>query len=226
MGHPRASLLRGAPNTIGSTRSPLAFKRATRYPEPMKTLIALLPVLMAAISASPAAAASQTAQHMLMPATNIKRVTSHFGYRHDGFHPGVDLSAPSGSQVRAALPGTVVFAGWDGEYGKLVALRSDNGIVTRYAHLSRIAPYVTMGRLLRTGASLGSVGMTGNASGPHLHFEVLVNCKPVDPDPYLWASRSVSGGDEKITEVAESPAMNRARTPGRHEVGRGSHRHP
>lgn len=137
---------------------------------------------------------------MLMPTVELERVSSGFGNRHDGFHPGIDLAARYGSPVRAALTGHVVYAGWDGGYGKLVALRSDDGIVTRYAHLSRIAKEATVGSELTKGEVLGRVGVTGHAFGPHLHFEVLVNRTPVNPAPFL----ALSGGAR--AQVADAAA--------------------
>lgn len=135
--------------------------------------------------ALPAWAGSPPGLRMLMPAAELARVSSGFGKRHDGFHPGIDLAARYGSPVRAALAGTIVYAGWDGGYGKLVALRSDAGIITRYAHLSRIAQRVVIGSRVQEGEMLGRVGATGRANGPHLHFEVRVHHVPVDPAPFL-----------------------------------------
>lgn len=154
----------------------------------MKSLVALLPALLAVSPVRPAAGASPQVPQMLMPAAVLKRVSSGFGYRHDGFHPGLDLAAPYGSPVRAALPGKVVYAGWDGGYGKLVALRSADGLVTRYAHLSHIAQYVTTGQSLDEGETLGNIGTTGNSRGAHLHFEVLIDRRPINPAPYLSSS--------------------------------------
>lgn len=167
------------------------------------------PVLLASLGllafslALPAWAGSPPGLRMLMPAAELARVSSGFGNRHDGFHPGIDLAARYGSPVRAALTGEVVYAGWDGGYGKLVALRSDDGIVTRYAHLSTIANEVTVGTELKEGEVLGRVGTTGRAFGPHLHFEVLVHHTPVNPAPFL----ALGGHGRTLgTQMAEAPA--------------------
>ncbi|HQT76242.1 MAG TPA: M23 family metallopeptidase [Rhodopila sp.] len=141
---------------------------------------------------------------MLMPAARLSRVTSPFGMRHDGFHPGVDLAAPYGSPVRAALTGTVTYAGRYSAYGNVVDLRSTDGIETRYAHLSRIE--ASMGEFVRQGQTLGTIGMTGNARGPHLHFEVIVGSKPVNPAPFLALTPMHR---ESPIEVEEAPPPTR-----------------
>jgi murein DD-endopeptidase MepM/ murein hydrolase activator NlpD len=123
---------------------------------------------------------------LLMPTTQLGHVSSSFGPRSDGFHPGLDLAAPYGSPVRAAAAGTVVSAGWYGEYGKMVEVRSRNGMVTRYAHLSVINARVRVGRPVSLGQTIGAVGMTGNTTGPHLHFEVRVAGHVTDPARLLF----------------------------------------
>lgn len=103
-------------------------------------------------------------------------VSSRFGNRLDPFtkertfHGGVDLAAPQGTQIHASADGVVVFAGQKGGYGNLIILRHRLGYETRYGHLSEIM--VKKGQKLEKGAILGRVGMTGRATGPHLHFEV------------------------------------------------------
>jgi murein DD-endopeptidase MepM/ murein hydrolase activator NlpD len=105
-----------------------------------------------------------------------------FGPRGDAFHPGLDFPEPSGVRVRAARAGRVVFAGHDsGGYGNLVEVADGDGVVTLYAHLSRIG--VRRGTYVATGSVVGRVGATGLATGPHLHFEVRVRGAAVDPRP-------------------------------------------
>jgi murein DD-endopeptidase MepM/ murein hydrolase activator NlpD len=107
-----------------------------------------------------------------------------FGPRGTRFHAGIDLSAPQGATVRAAAAGRVVFAGFaSGGWGRLVVVADAAGVTTRYAHLADIA--VRPGRLVAVGTPLGTVGATGNATGPHLHFEVRVRGAAVDPQPAL-----------------------------------------
>ena len=103
-----------------------------------------------------------------------------FGPRGDRFHSGIDLLAAAGTAVRAAGAGTVTFAGWDsGGYGNLVVIDHGNGVSSWYAHLSRID--VTSGAAATQAAQVGLVGATGNATGPHLHFEVRLRGAVTDP---------------------------------------------
>lgn len=107
-------------------------------------------------------------------------VESPFGPRGIGFHPGIDLSAPTGTPVGAAAAGRVVFAGFDrGGYGNLVEVAHGDGVLSLYAHLSTFA--VRVGQSVATGTRVGRVGSTGESTGPHLHFEVRVRGAAVDP---------------------------------------------
>jgi murein DD-endopeptidase MepM/ murein hydrolase activator NlpD len=103
-----------------------------------------------------------------------------FGPRGNRFHAGVDLLAPRGAVVHAAAPGRVVLAGYAaGGWGNLVVIAHTNGIRTMYAHLSRVT--VRRGQNILAGTRVGLVGATGDASGPHLHFEVRLRGAAVDP---------------------------------------------
>src|SRR5205085_10055538 len=114
-------------------------------------------------------------------------VTGAFGDQRPGhLHEGIDLAAPTGTAVDAAGSGTVTYAGPSGDYGLRVDIDHGGGLVTRYAHLSGIG--VSVGQTLSAGAQLGAVGQTGDATGPHLHFEVRRDGVAVDPAPYLGAS--------------------------------------
>lgn len=99
------------------------------------------------------------------------------------FHEGVDLGADYGETVRAAAAGTVVADGYDGGYGIKVDIDHGNGYHTWYAHLSRTD--VTIGEHVYKGETIASVGATGFATGPHLHYQVMYQGKPVDPAPFL-----------------------------------------
>lgn len=111
-------------------------------------------------------------------------ISSPFGTRRGhGFHQGVDLSAPAGSRVIATGDGVVVFAGRSSGYGRTVLIDHGRGWRTRYAHLKRIR--VSTGERVARGEVIGTVGRSGRASGPHLHYEVLRDGAPVDPRPYL-----------------------------------------
>ncbi len=107
-------------------------------------------------------------------------VGDSFGPRGVRFHAGIDIGAPSGTPVAAAAPGRVTYAGpAAGGWGNLVVIAHGRGVRTLYAHLSRID--VTVGRRVGAAAEVGLVGATGDASGPHLHFEVRVRGAAVDP---------------------------------------------
>ncbi|MBV9269737.1 MAG: peptidoglycan DD-metalloendopeptidase family protein [Candidatus Eremiobacteraeota bacterium] len=99
------------------------------------------------------------------------------------FHPGVDLGADYGQTVRASAAGTVASADWDGGYGMKVDIDHGNGYHTWYAHLSRID--VKVGQFVRKGENIALVGSTGFSTGPHLHYQVMLNGKAIDPAPYL-----------------------------------------
>lgn len=108
------------------------------------------------------------------------RISSHFGgYRG---HGGIDLAGPYGQPVRAVHSGTVTFTGWDGSYGNKVVVSHADGTETWYAHLASIS--VGLGPV-STGAQLGTLGSTGNSTGPHLHLEVRVGSDS-RVDPYAW----------------------------------------
>lgn len=99
-----------------------------------------------------------------------------------GYHTGIDLSAPTGTFVGAAAPGVVVQAGWAGSFGNSVIVDHGGGVVTRYAHMDYID--VFLGEFVNPGDLIGFVGSTGEASGPHLHFEIIMGGVPVDP--LIW----------------------------------------
>jgi murein DD-endopeptidase MepM/ murein hydrolase activator NlpD len=106
--------------------------------------------------------------------------TDRFGPRGNRFHTGLDFPAPHGAPVRAAGRGTVVQAGWDdGGYGNVVVIRHPSSAYSWYAHLGSIA--VARGQRVVAGTGIGTVGSTGHATGPHLHFEVRVRGAAVDP---------------------------------------------
>jgi hypothetical protein len=103
-----------------------------------------------------------------------------FGPRGDRFHAGIDLIASQGTPVQAAASGRVVFAGFaSGGWGRLVVVLHSGGVRTLYAHLSKID--VRLGAMVATGTRVGLVGSSGDATGPHLHFEVRVRGAAVDP---------------------------------------------
>ncbi|WP_299862718.1 M23 family metallopeptidase [uncultured Hoeflea sp.] len=116
-------------------------------------------------------------------------VTSRFGNRRDpflgrmAFHGGIDFRTPTGTPINSAGAGVVVHASRKGGYGKMVEIDHGGGIVTRYAHLSKVL--VRKGQTVTMNALIGKAGSTGRSTGPHLHYEVRRNGKPVDPMRFL-----------------------------------------
>jgi murein DD-endopeptidase MepM/ murein hydrolase activator NlpD len=122
------------------------------------------------------------------------RLTSGFGERfhpilgYERFHAGLDLAAAAGTPIVAAADGKVMSAGWTGGYGQAVEIAHAGGIETKYGHMSRIAAYA--GEVVHRGDIIGYVGSTGLSTGPHLHFEVMKNGRPVNP----LSVKSIQGG--------------------------------
>jgi murein DD-endopeptidase MepM/ murein hydrolase activator NlpD len=113
-------------------------------------------------------------------------ITAGFGWRVNPwpeFHQGLDLAADYGTPVHAAADGVVVSAGWDGGFGIKVDVDHENGYHTWYAHLSRVA--VAPGTRVHKGETIAYVGATGDATGPHLHYQVMLAGQPINPEPYL-----------------------------------------
>ncbi len=110
-------------------------------------------------------------------------VSSGYGWRNGDFHHGLDIAALPGNTVRAALGGRVVKTGWIGVYGLTVLIDHGGGYQTLYAHNSRLL--VKVGDIIESGEGIAISGNTGKTTGPHLHFEVRVNGKAVNPANYL-----------------------------------------
>ncbi len=123
------------------------------------------------------------------------RLASGFGGRRDPFtgrwsaHNGIDLAVPAGTPIQATGPGTVVLTGWHGGYGWMVEVDHGMGVRTRYAHMQSIL--AEKGQKVEVGTKLGLVGSSGRSSGPHLHYEILIDGKAVDPTNFLTAGRYV-----------------------------------
>ena len=122
-------------------------------------------------------------------------ITSSYGYRKDpytkrrAFHKGIDLGAAWGSNILSTAAGKVVFVGNYGSYGKSVFIDHDNGIQTRYAHLSKIL--VKEGEVVDLGNIIGKIGNTGRSTGKHLHYEIKINNKARNPWPFLRIGKNV-----------------------------------
>ncbi|MEP9389329.1 M23 family metallopeptidase [Mesorhizobium sp. KR9-304] len=123
-------------------------------------------------------------------------VSSTFGVRKDpllgspAMHSGIDFRAPMGSDARVTAAGTVVTAGWNGGYGRMVEVQHAGGFTTRYGHLSKVL--VKKGQQVSAGAVVGKVGSSGRSTGPHLHYEVRRNGDALNPVRFLKAGKKVS----------------------------------
>ncbi|MEM1352471.1 MAG: M23 family metallopeptidase [Pseudomonadota bacterium] len=130
-----------------------------------------------------------------MPVKDSFRFTSGYGFRRDPktggrrMHKGVDFAAPSGTDLFATADGVVTKAGWQSGYGRMVTIQHDFGIETRYAHLSKIR--VKVGQRVSRGEHIGDMGASGRVTGVHLHYEVRVGGKAVNPMIYIKAAQDV-----------------------------------
>lgn len=126
---------------------------------------------------------------------DFRRISSGFGNRlhpilgYTRAHKGTDYAADQGTPVKAIGDGTVITAGWSNGYGNLVAIRHPNGFVTRYGHMRGFGKGIHTGSRVQMGQVIGYVGMTGLATGPHLHFEVLIGGEQHDPK-YAFTKQS------------------------------------
>lgn len=109
--------------------------------------------------------------------------SSEFGARWGGFHTGLDIAVPMGTPAVAVAAGTVTYVGWDGGYGNCVIIDHGDGRQTRYAHAAELLVHV--GQVVAQGEAVIAVGSTGNSTGSHLHFEVIVGGTPQNPREYL-----------------------------------------
>lgn len=143
-----------------------------------------------------------------MPA-DMRMISSGFGYRSDPFsgraamHAGLDFRGPVGAPIHAAADGRITFVGLRHGYGKVIEITHGNGLMTRYAHMS--AWKARVGQQVEAGDVIGQIGSTGRSTGPHLHFEVRINGRAVNPRPFLETAPHVleearadpSGSDRK-----------------------------
>ena len=143
----------------------------------------------------------------IQPVSNhdLKRTASGYGVRIDPiyktvkFHSGMDFSANSGTPIYVTGNGRVIKAGWEGLYGKCITVDHGFGYVTKYAHMSKIIARV--GQKVVRGEIIGEVGSTGKSTGPHLHYEVHVKGKVVNPVNYYFMDLSADDYD-KMVELA------------------------
>jgi len=118
------------------------------------------------------------------------QISSPFGWRNNPFggrgrefHSGIDLRSPTGTPIRAAGGGTVIFNGWQGGYGNTVIICHGNGYTTLYAHNS--VNLVNVGQRVERGDIIARVGTTGRTTGAHVHYEVMLNGEPINPRPFM-----------------------------------------
>ncbi len=144
-----------------------------------KSFLAEANRLKAEILASQSSGTTYNGGTMAWPAPGVTRITSPFGYRIHPIlkvkklHTGIDIGAPSGTSIVAAADGEVIKSGWNNSYGNMVMIDHGGGIVTLYAHNSKLL--VKKGDIVSRGQAISISGSTGRSTGPHLHFEVRVN---------------------------------------------------
>lgn len=121
---------------------------------------------------------------------HLGKINNEFGFRRNPFggrayefHPGMDIDGERGEQVAASANGTVIKAGFTGGYGNMVEIDHGNGLTTRYGHMSKLD--VEVGDTVTRGQQIGEIGSTGRSTGPHLHFELRFNDKPINPRHFL-----------------------------------------
>ncbi len=138
---------------------------------------------------------------LIRPVKDTIRVTSPFGVRRHPIkrkrlmHAGVDIGGDRGDKVIASAPGKILFSGRNGSYGLTIDIDAGKGVVLRYAHLDKIA--VREGQRVKQGQYIGNLGRTGRVTAPHLHFEVRLRDKPLNPMQFIspqhqWASNTDS----------------------------------
>ncbi|WP_369426116.1 M23 family metallopeptidase [Croceibacterium aestuarii] len=146
----------------------------------------------------------------VMPA-DFNQISSGFGYRRDPFtggaamHAGLDFRGPRGTPIHAAADGVVSFVGQIRGYGNVVEIRHGNGLLTRYAHMSGFK--TKKGTRVDAGDVIGLIGSTGRSTGPHLHFEVRINGRAVNPRPFLESAPHVLE-EARGTIAAKDTAAN------------------
>lgn len=151
---------------------------------------------------------------LLRTPINGARLTSGFGLRrhpilgYTKMHRGTDFAASVGTPIRAAGDGVIEMAGWNGSYGKYVRIRHNGTYKTAYAHMKAVAKGIAQGTRVRQGQTIGYVGTTGRSTGPHLHYEVLMANKQVNPIKVkMPAGKKLDGGELK-TFTASVTQMN------------------
>jgi murein DD-endopeptidase MepM/ murein hydrolase activator NlpD len=132
---------------------------------------------------SPVSTLNQPAPNVWLLPLRDYTITSFYGERWGRLHPGVDLGAPEGTPFYAAAAGKVILARWNGGYGYNVMIDHGGGIISVYGHSSKLL--VREGQMVQAGDKIALVGNTGHSFGTHLHFEIRINDKPVEPLAFM-----------------------------------------
>lgn len=141
---------------------------------------------------------------LLRTPVNGARITSGYGMRmhpllgYSKMHRGIDFGAPTGTPIYAAGDGTIQFIGRKGGYGNFVAIKHNASYATGYGHISRFATGMTPGRKVKQGQIIAYVGSTGMSTGPHLHYEIMVNNEQVNPSNVKFKTGNVLRGKELL----------------------------
>lgn len=140
---------------------------------------------------------------LLRTPVNVVRISSHFGFRkkhpvhgYSAMHQGVDFAGPVGTPIYAAGDGVVTFLGWKSGYGRFVIIRHNNHLETAYAHSSAFAKNLKQGSKVKQGDIISYIGASGHTTGPHLHFEVRIDGKQVNPMKFKSSPGVVLAGKE------------------------------
>ena len=123
------------------------------------------------------------------PIQTANRFTSGFGPRWGRMHNGTDFAAPHGTPIRSTADGIVTYVGWQSAYGRLIKIKHDFGLETRYAHLSKFR--VKKGQRVSRGQHIGDMGNTGRSTGTHLHYEIRIGGKAINPMKFIKAAQNV-----------------------------------
>ncbi|MCF6445762.1 peptidoglycan DD-metalloendopeptidase family protein [Nereida sp. MMG024] len=159
--------------------------------------------------------AGQLGQGFLIPVSGVK--TSGFGPRHHPIlkrtvnHNGVDWAAPTGTPIQAVADGRVSRANFSGSYGNIIYIDHPNGAHSRYAHMKAFAEGVRLGSTVKAGDVIGYVGTTGRSTGPHLHFELHLNGRPVDPFSIRSAAKASGAVEALVNQIIRVESAGDAR---------------
>ncbi len=126
---------------------------------------------------------------LAMPIKSAFRFTSSYGARWGRSHEGIDMAGPVGTPIFATGDGVVIYAGWQRGYGNLIKIQHELGTETRFGHLSKIR--VKVGQKVSRGSQIGDMGNTGRSTGSHLHYEVRVNGRAMNPMSFIKAAQNV-----------------------------------